>query len=69
MSCRHSKDRRAALRGGTVIDGTGAPRYAADVRIVDGRIAESAPASPRTIQRRSTQLVASSRQDIDAHAR
>ncbi|MBP8295186.1 MAG: D-aminoacylase [Burkholderiales bacterium] len=28
------------LRGGTVIDGTGAPRYAADVRIVDGRIAE-----------------------------
>ena len=28
------------LRGGTVIDGTGAPRYAADVRIRDGRIAE-----------------------------
>ena len=28
------------LRGGTVVDGSGAPRYAADVRIRDGRIAE-----------------------------
>ncbi|MEO8137336.1 MAG: amidohydrolase family protein, partial [Betaproteobacteria bacterium] len=28
------------LRGGTVIDGTGAPRYVADIRIRDGRIAE-----------------------------
>jgi len=28
------------LRGGVVIDGTGAPRYPADVRVRDGRIAE-----------------------------
>jgi N-acyl-D-amino-acid deacylase len=28
------------LRGGAVIDGTGAPRYRADVRVQDGRIAE-----------------------------
>ena len=28
------------LRGGTVIDGTGGPRYPADLRIHDGRIAE-----------------------------
>ena len=33
---------RLALRGATVIDGTGAPRYRADVVIADGRIAEIA---------------------------
>ena len=32
------------LRGGTVIDGTGSARFAADVRVVDGRIAEIGPA-------------------------
>ena len=31
---------RLALRGATVVDGTGAPRYLADVVIADGRIAE-----------------------------
>src|SRR5437879_4845078 len=31
------------VRGGTVVDGTGAPAYVADVRIRDGRIAEIAP--------------------------
>ena len=31
------------IRGGTVIDGTGAPGFSADVRIRDGRIAEVAP--------------------------
>ena len=35
-----SKSAALLLRGGTVIDGTGAPRYAADVRIRDGRIVE-----------------------------
>ena len=34
------------LRGGTVIDGTGAPRYAADVRVRDGRIEEIGPNLP-----------------------
>jgi len=31
------------IRGGTVIDGTGAPRYDADVRLREGRIAEIGP--------------------------
>ena len=42
-----SKERRSGsllIRGGTVIDGTGGARYAADVRVTDGRIAEIAPA-------------------------
>ena len=36
------------LRGGTVIDGTGAARYAADVRIEDDRIAAIGPAISTT---------------------
>lgn len=31
------------IKGGTVVDGTGAPRYVADVRVRDGSIAEIAP--------------------------
>lgn len=31
------------IKGGTVVDGTGAPSYAADVRVKDGLIAEIAP--------------------------
>ena len=34
------------LRGGTVIDGTGAARYASDVRIEDDRIAAIGPSLP-----------------------
>ncbi|MEY4159586.1 MAG: hypothetical protein RLZZ136_207, partial [Pseudomonadota bacterium] len=30
------------IKGGTVVDGTGAPAYAADVRVSDGRITEIA---------------------------
>ncbi len=33
------QDRALVLRGGTVIDGTGAPRFVADVRIEGERIA------------------------------
>ncbi len=36
-------DDNVIIRGGTVIDGTGAPGYAADVRVRDGRITEVAP--------------------------
>src|SRR5438874_13597824 len=31
------------IRGGTIVDGTGGPRYAADLRVRDGRIAEIGP--------------------------
>ena len=30
------------IRGGTVVDGTGAPRYRADVAVQDGKIAKIA---------------------------
>lgn len=36
-------DYRLLIKGGTVVDGAGAPAYAADVRIADGRIAEVGP--------------------------
>ena len=35
-----SKSNSLLLRGGTVIDGTGAPRYVADIRVRDGQIVE-----------------------------
>ena len=31
------------IRGGTVVDGSGAPRYRADVAVKDGKIAKIAP--------------------------
>ena len=34
---------RIVLRGGTVLDGSGGPGYAADVLVADGRIAEVGP--------------------------
>ena len=37
------QNRPLLIRGGTVLDGTGADRFAADVRIRDGRIAEIGP--------------------------
>jgi N-acyl-D-aspartate/D-glutamate deacylase len=36
-------DYRILIKGGTVVDGSGAPAYAADVRVRDGRIAEIGP--------------------------
>jgi N-acyl-D-amino-acid deacylase len=40
MSLRHVRHQRAiVLKGGTVVDGTGAPRFAADVRVEGDRIA------------------------------
>src|SRR5579864_2299751 len=36
------------LRGGTVVDGTGRPRYAADVAVAGDRIAAIGPALPKT---------------------
>ena len=40
MSLSYVRNHHAlVLRGGTVVDGTGAPRFLADVRIEDDRIA------------------------------
>ena len=39
------------IRGGTVIDGTRAPRFQADVGITDGRIAVIGPLDNRTAAR------------------
>jgi N-acyl-D-amino-acid deacylase len=41
----HGRAQPTALRGATVVDGTGAPGYRADVVLTDGRIAEIAPES------------------------
>ena len=37
------------IRGGTVIDGTGAPGYAADIRIADGMIVEVHPCPEKAV--------------------
>ena len=39
---------RLVLQGGTVLDGTGGPAYAADVLVADGRIAEVGPSVDAT---------------------
>ena len=44
---------RLALRGATVIDGTGSPRYRADVVIADGQIAEIAKSGEPIVADRS----------------
>ena len=41
MSVRESSS--CLIRGGTIVDGTGAPAYQGDVRIADGVIQEIAP--------------------------
>lgn len=46
------------IRGGTVVDGTGAARYTADIAITDGRITEIAPT-----------IVGEAREEIDASGR
>src|SRR5687767_15430147 len=43
------------IRGGTVVDGSGLPRYRADVAVSDGKIARIAP-----------RLIARGREEIDA---
>jgi len=36
------------IRNGTIVDGSGMPRYRADVGIADGKIAANSGRSPRT---------------------
>ena len=45
---------RIVLRGGTVLDGSGGPAYAADVLVADGRIAEVGPSSRVAIPPQAT---------------
>jgi len=58
------------IRGGTVVDGTGTPGYAADVAIEKGRIVEIAPAVDGNGAREldaSGQIVAAGFIDIHTH--
>lgn len=60
------------VRGGTVVDGTGAPRYRADVAIADGRIAlvsrrPLSPASARRVIDAAGRVVSPGFIDLHAH--
>jgi N-acyl-D-amino-acid deacylase len=66
-----NKGRRAiVLKGGTVVDGTGAPRYIADVRIEGDRIAAVGPNLPKRdaeVQDVSGKIVAPGFIDVHTH--
>ena len=72
MMSNEGKSGSLLIRGGTVIDGTGGARYAADVRVTDGRITQVAPAlgspaSGETVVDASGRIVCPGFIDVHTH--
>jgi len=71
MSLSYVRNNHAlVLRGGTVVDGTGAPRFVADVRIEDDRIAAvgaNLPAPDADVQDVAGKIVAPGFIDVHTH--
>ena len=67
---RQGRNRALVLRGGTVLDGTGAPRFSADVRVEGERIAAvgaNLPAQDADVHDVAGKIVAPGFVDVHTH--